>query len=556
MPETLALFRYAIDRHKLSIIVMLSIAVLGETSALAFAAFSSGTEGFSVALVTLVLTMLPATFCALIFFDYGQSQDLVSAQSGCEGWLLRQPIHAWKIALPPILLKTTWISCTWVLFALTLPRFIGDSSVIPVVGPCICFSAAAIWTLVITWLPVRNSWSRLGMLAIAIPSLCALISCTFVTAQPDLVAWKPLTTAVAIFAYVTGVFITVRSVQMAKVSSLGLIAEQGPWVKRSAAGPLEPRRFASDVRALIWHDLASTRVLIRYVLLLAVIPSVLILVFWVPLTGPSLAMALILFVYLGVLASSRIGVHVSKGVLPALFPYIAVSPLKTSTIAWTRLLTIVGVTLAVWSGFLLVLLGWSLWPENRDNWYQWATMRAGELGPAADPLWVGAGWSIAIALATTVLVMGRLVSMLWISLLGRTWVNMLACIVVYLLLAVVLGVFLRWFLQQTDWESTTATMLRWLEMVPAILVGLLLVKTIATAMASYALIQRQLASMQEITCVFLIWTTLTVTIGITLAALIPHPQATLGWCLAATAAAIPLARTLILPVSLSLDRHR
>src|SRR5690606_27057733 len=98
--------------------------------------------------LTLVCCLLPAAIFSLVMFDYGHSGNMLLAESGCSAWLLRMPIHSWKIAVVPIVLRTLWISILWLTMAISLQLFPPNDS-LPRLAPCLCLSAASIWLLVI-----------------------------------------------------------------------------------------------------------------------------------------------------------------------------------------------------------------------------------------------------------------------------------------------------------------------------------------------------------------------------------------------------------------------
>lgn len=88
-------------------------------------------------------------------------------------------------------------------------------------------------------------------------------------------------------------------------------------------------------------------------------------------------------------------------------------------------------------------------------------------------------------------------------------------------------------------------------------VGLLLaLKLAAVACAAVILIRTKLATLAAIAGFVGIWAAVMLTTATVLGLLIPHPQATLLWCIALTALAMPLARLLIMPRALHWNRHR
>jgi hypothetical protein len=114
---------------------------------------------------------------------------------------------------------------------------------------------------------------------------------------------------------------------------------------------------------------------------------------------------------------------------------------------------------------------------------------------------------------------------------------------------------IAWFLQQSTWESATDNALYWLTFLPWLVVTCLLAKAIASMICCQQLRSRRLASSEAITVVVLIWLCLTCLISYTLSLTIPYAWATWPWCSAAVAIFTPLARVLVLPISLHFGRH-
>ncbi len=187
---------------------------------------------------------------------------------------------------------------------------------------------------------------------------------------------------------------------------------------------------------------------------------------------------------------------------------------------------------------------------------RWAEAQATAIGGAATPLAIGIRLSTAIVLGVGVMLLGRMAAFSWIGMTGRTWVVMVVTILLSLASMILFGIVLRWFMQQTDWESTHASAMRTLAMLPWLVGGLLLVKALLTFLIGYVSLSRHLITVTDLVRVIVPWTALTVGLGVVFYLLVPYPFATLTWCLALTALAIPLARVVALPLALSVDRHR
>ncbi len=556
MSEILALTRCAIQRHRTLAIVMLAVLLVGQTLALFVALLLPAGDRESICAVISAMSLFPPAICALVLFDYGQEKDLALTQSGCSDWLLRMPIASWKIAVVPVVLKTLWVAGFLIIFFLTAPMLGIDQAMIPLSGVCFSFAGGLIWILWIAWRPVRTRWSRVILLGIAAPTLYFLLIGVVITGQADQQHWRPLATIVSVVVYAIGAWMVVRAVAFARSSIAGNIPESGRADAVVAGSDYRRREFSSPVRALVWHDLLRTSQHLRYALILGVMPTILIATFFVPLHLATLLILMYLFSCCSGVSIHGIYDNSHQKIAPAMATYLATSPLGTAAIAWTRLLMVVCIALAINACVLLVFVGWSFGAENREIWYRWATEQAIAADAPTDVMSIGFRWSIAIVLGAILLLTSLLASTLWVGMMGRAWLNSAAIFVLSFLLLLLGGVLLRWFLQQTNWESTTESFYRACSYLPALVIGLLIVKAISMVGATMTLGRSKLAAADRIIGIWLIWAALVVAIAAALAGLIPDQRVTFLWCLAVTALVIPAAGVLILPVSVNLDRHR
>jgi hypothetical protein len=558
MSELIALTRCALARHRSVAIVLLALVFVGEAIALVSVELAVGYDRDDVVIAALFCSLMPAGIAAMGIFDFGQEDDLMSPTSGCGQWLLLTPVAPWKIALVPVVLKTAWVSGIWLLFMMTMSGLGSGTSrvVIPWFTPCLCLSGSLIWVLAIAWRPFANGWTRLAALVASLPMLYSTVVFVFMTSQPMHKDWWAVATAWAIVVYVSAVLLTIHAVTLAKTHCMGIVTEAGSDGLQSSKRTHRRRELGGPVRALIWHDVTRTRGFIRYVVVLGVMPTVVAATFFLPLHWGTLSMVSLLFAYFAAIATGGVTGRVNHDVKASLPPYLAASPLDTATIAWTRLASILAIMIPVGGCILLVFAGWAVWEENRSHWYQWAADVTLSSQASGDAVLIGIRCSIAIVLAATVVALGRLVSCLWVGMIGRTWVSAVVGIASGLLLCGLLSVALRWFMQQTDWESTTTSAYHWLGYAPHVVAGLLITKAILVIAATITLWQSRLTTGDRILVAFAVWGAITFSISAVLSVLVPDARITFVSCLAATTLAIPLARILILPVSLSLNRHR
>jgi hypothetical protein len=564
MSELAALVRLSIARHRW-MLVGLSLSVLtGACVAIVWHVWSPGSSGDDVATVALLLSLLPSGIAAIVLFDYGLDQDLIQHQSGCNHWILRMPIDDWKIAIVPVALKTVWISGLWILFV-SIARWMG-SSAIPILMPCIAFSAVGVWILVLSWRPVRHSLMRFAGLVLAAIVLYVALVGAIASPKIEQIEWRVpaiVTSGVAcVSLYVGGILYLIRSTHLARVNPGGIVPTKGysPRVASIAnatphAASLPPMRiYRNQAHALFWHDFQRSIHWIRKIYLLFVIPTIVLYVLFVPVGGFGIVTALFLFAYWAGMAVSRTleSGEASRG-MPV---YLAASPLRTKTLAWTRQLLPLAVALVTFSCLLVLFAGWGCWESNRRAWMGWAEAQARSLDAPDDAFRIGVQLSIAIVLGVGVVALGRIAAFWWVGLTGRPWVSILVTIVTSLGLLVPLGFALSWFLRQKDWESTQASALDFLSWLPWLIGTGLTAKAVLALAASVASWRRGLASAGDLLWICLIWTALTVALAFCFELLLPYRFVTLSWCLAITALAIPLARILVMPLALSMDRHR
>lgn len=553
MSETLALTRFALQKHRLSLIFIIALVAIGVLSAHALAAMEGvGDQRF--AMTALFFTMIPAAVWTFGLFAFSTDRDMLLCESGFIHWLLRLPIADWKLAMVPVALKTIWISLLWIVFALTLQSICEARPWL--LGPAIGFSTVGIWLMVLVWRPFTNGWWRLGAFVLCGLVFYLLLVGVLVEIEQggtSFSRWiKPLVTFGTYGMFLLGVGMSVRAVHLARTNSFGLIPEKGRTRTLAAetAGDWKVRHHRSPRVALIWHDLQKSREIFRWVAVLAVIPAMVLFTVFVPFSVGSYVGVMVVFCYFGFGASALV-LDRTGNVNIVLPPYLAASPLGTATIAWTRMFTIAAIIMTIFSFGLVIFAGWTLFPENRETWNRWA----GEMAATSGVPSAGLGIALATILGTLVVLIGRGVAHMWPSLCGRTWVHFTAIAIFFLGYMIPICVVIGWFLQQTSWEGTRESALYWLTYLPTIAVGALVIKVIGVAISIALLRSRRLASPKAIGWMIGGWLTVTGAIALALHLLIPYPQATLPWCLAAVAVCLPLARVLVLPVSLHFGRH-
>lgn len=559
MSETVALFRIAIASNRLLLSVLLISLGLAQVAALLTMVVGPD-SGAEISLACLYFVLLPAVIASIVLFDYRDNGDMNLPESGCSHWLLRTPVRAWKIAIVPVVLRTAWVFGLWLMFAIAMSRVEFDGE-LPLIAPPVSLAAAAIWVLVIAWRPFRSGWRRLAALAFAVPLLYLCFAATFAAPNLNQVEWRPiaipLSIGLAFGLYLAGVWVAIRSVALARTCTMGLIPAHGRGLSGdgSIAGNSDVRLFRGARHALIHHDWIKSWQMIRRVTLLFVAPGIVAATLLLPLHIVSLVVVLVAFAEFAVVTAWSAAS--AEPTTPALAPYLAASPLRSATIAWSRMVAMLMISAAVYSMIMLVFAGWACWPENRLIWSQWAADRLADLDHSSlSATNVGIRWSIVIVFGWAAFFISRQAAYIWIPMAGRVWltVTMTGISGLFYFTPVVIG--LRWFMQQTDWETTKASALGYLQLLPIVVAGLLVLKLVAVVISIIALNRQRLANKRELVQVVSIWALITLLIATSLALLIPDPRVTLVWCLAVTALMAPLTRVNALPLAVAWDRHR
>ena len=561
MSELLALTRLSLVRSRLLLALMVAAVAMAAATTIFAGQLSPESierDSFAQNLIffTFFFTLIPAAVSSVLLFDYSAESNMNLPESGCSHWILRMPIKSWKIASVPLVLKTLWVTAIWLLFV-AITRYLDLKETVPLVAPSICFSAAAVWVLVLAWHPFRIGWHRIVALLIAVVVLYCCVGAVFVSPNLKQVEWRPAATfatnvAVSVL-YASGVWLTIRAVTIARTSITGVIPEFGEQRDASwlAGGGDRERRFKSPIHALVSHDLTKSKGWIRKTFIIGVIPAILIFTLFIPVSVPSVVLIFFVFAYAAAIAISRSG-HSPDVCMP---PYLATSPLSNATIAWTKFVAPMLLATGVFFFILFAFAGWACWAENREVWLRWSSIRANEVG-SNDVLMIGLRWSTATVIAVATFALGRLASFHWIAMTGRQWVGVVMAVVMGLTILIPMGVLIRWFIQQKDWESTRAAALEYASYLPAMVIGLLIVKGLCVVASIATLRWRNLASLGSVFWGIAIWLAITLLVATSIAMLIPDPRATYLWCFGLTALAIPLARVLVLPAAVAWNRHR
>lgn len=579
MIETMALVRFSIRRHTRFLTILGLMVGTGVLMAFVAPKIIPGSLGDNIGIFGLVMGLGWSALLSIALFDYGGFANLAEGESGCNRWVLGMPIKSWKIAIVPIALRTFWIAGLCVI-ALLVFKITGILNSNPNPAPhslrslllgCICVAALSTWGIAIGWRPFSNGWWRLA--ALGVLGLLAYSALILVLATAEsgpfrhLTGWKAqmraslpaaLTIGVIVL-YVSGVWFSIRAIKLAKVESHGLVPEAGKMV-REAAQAANAKRLEHKTarRALVWYYLAKARPWIRRALVIMA-PGLLMAILFVPLHVVSAIAVFAWTLYTGAIGVTQgEGNHGQKPRYKTnMESFLASSPLPTATIAWTRLATHLGTLAGCMSMGLVVFVGWMIWPENRATWWQWASEQAVASNAPEQTLAIGLRWSLAIVIGVNAFLLFRWATFIWVGYSGRESWTVVFSVCWGVLLLGLLGIVLGWFLTNaTSWDNVRESFWHWMEFLPHLCATLLVIKLICSTLATAFLIKWDLVADAGVVKALLLWLLVAGGLGVGMWALIPDPRATLAWCLTGSVLAIPLARIMVLPVMLQLNRVR
>ncbi len=585
MNETMALVRFTLGKHTFFLKVLAIILGFGITTAFTAPTIFGDGEGGEFGIAVLLETFGLSAVLSIGLFNYGGMSDLVAGESGCNHWVLRMPILSWKIAIVPTVLRTLWLALLAIVLMIVLRLagfLVGDIQTPPnlshllrsfILGTTL-IAAFGIWLSGIGWRPYSNGWWRLAALAaLGLLAYCALLVVCITADERNLyhqadgetLKWLKSLLPSGLIAftplfYVLGVWFSIRAVRIAKTNSHGMVGEAAGILARDAASDriAKPREHKGERRALVWFFIARSKpwLLKSFALM---IPGLLVAILFFPLNILTVIAVFLWAIYMGAIGVAQGEGHHGKRVKynSTITPQLAVSPLSTAKIAWMRLATHVGTLATMMSLGMIVFVGWIIWPENRETWWQWASQCAAAVETPNHVFSVGLRWSLFIVVAVNTVLLCRWVGFLWVGYSGRESWTITQIVVSGVFAIAVVVVVVRWFITHaTDWDTVKESAHYWLQYLPHLLAILLAIKLACTIVATAWIIRWELVSSSGILKLLLLWVLVAGSLGLGSWALIPDARATLALCLVFAVLTVPLARVMVLPVMLQFNRVR
>lgn len=535
-------------------------------------------DGFLFTILS--LTHLPLLLYSIFAIDWwGQGGD--TRVSGFDAFLLRSPIPSSRLVAVVVVARMTAIAVSLTMISIGVWLVARSPSNIQWgVYPAllISLSTTSIAVLAFCWRPFSWNGFRIMTLLVLIPAGYTLMVLPLMLLDLGNRAslgfgWLFL---LFLLLWVGVIWVTYRSLELARCHSYGLQSSEVSWLGRIRlvltdwwsrvpvpSGELTSHRTPV---ALAWFDARQTRATRWGVIGWAGIPMLVILV-CLPLNGATVVIAgLMVLTYVVMATAGGWGEMqgMNRGSQGRSLPLIlAVCPVPRETLAGVKIGRTWWVTLSasvvVWGTVAIVCL-----PLNWTVWKSWSSeMVVGEVMSATA---MGFRVSSAIALASTVFLLGRGLALLWLALMADRRVTypvnlLMVAVMIYGLVRV--G---AWFFVQTDWELMLADFRAFPARIPGFMVGLLLAKLTAVAVALVIAAKQPGQPIAWIAKTLLGWAIAVVLFAAGLAWLIPgqiHVSQTMGtwkpetvhvWM--AVVLSLPLARLLILPWAIGRDLHR
>ncbi|MEZ6086689.1 MAG: hypothetical protein R3C05_01385 [Pirellulaceae bacterium] len=572
MTELNALLKLCFQRHRLIIISSVCLFVLGQIALIASFTFLQREQAETVAGTAMMLCFGPAALFGLWMFDYGHNGNFVLPESGCCHWLLRSPVPGWKIAIVPIVLRSLWYIAWWVSLAMFFRAF-APFPPVPLLLPGISLAAGSIALLVVAWRPFKRGWYRLFLLFFV---AAILYCCMFGLLAPHeirshsytgteaflLNAITSMAQVGAILFFLGSIALAVRSVNFARSSVAGVIPErQSIW---QAIGTQTLTRWETSFRsekrvhgtispakAMVLHELLRMRTSLLPMWFLYMIPLVIGSTFWMQFGGPWFVLVNVLFIYAGLIAVLN-RQNSQTHTLPV---YLSVSPVSTQTLAWTQAFVPLAVSLVLYAHILIPFAYWVTSTELREDWIAWAQRQRTWMHSDLPADAFAIRYTLSCFVVIAAFVFSRIIAATWVGFTGRQWFVVATSVVAGSFYAGLLGAGLYWFMRQTEWTQVQLSVTHFLSQIPSWMHFGLLAKGIVASVVVAIALKSGTVSLKQIVCVALIWAMVTGGVASLLTVLIPDDRLSFGLCVSATALLFPFARTLAMPMAMSLNRH-
>jgi len=413
---------------------------------------------------------------------------------------------------------------------------------------------------------------------VVLPVSYGVVAGGFVAPFIEYEEWRPTailgswTASLAFF--LSGIWTLLNATKLARITPVGSSLQKGLEIDNKAprfisnldnelapSHPLGHPGKTGPLRSLIWHDFVGSKDWIRQVYLVGLIPGTILYSQLTPLHPVSVIGMFFGIIYLAIISNSKHLIQGNEGNRPVtlanhLPTYLATKPISTKAIAWGRQIVPLTTACLTYLWTLVVIGGWSLRESNRTTWMRWATDQAAKLEQIENAWMIGIQLSAAIVLGVGIIFVTRIAANAWVPATGRAWITVANTIGAIICLFAPLIIFLRWFLNQTDWETTEQSAMKAAAYVPIFAATLLILKVTFVVTIGGIGLKRRIFNGSDLLVTLVIWFTVVVVVSLVFHRLIPHDLATLKNCMIAVTLVIPLSRWLGLPLAVAWNRHR
>jgi hypothetical protein len=513
-----------------------------------------------------LLLSLPLLGVTFGLFDFSDRGDISSNATGYQPWLLRTPIKSWKLAAVPIVLKTLWTLIVCGAAALTC-RFFGtplERWFIPSIGIASVFVLACL----ITWHPFRWTYTRLALIGILfVPVyawLIASVSFAFIgehsrTPMDGITITAAGVTGLSTYAFLT--LLALRAIRLARFNVCGQISESSGWASSMRIGstasdagrvldrPTQPPATVSPVAALLNYErakLAGVGAKATFVGWLLI----LLLASQADRVGTdSVVFLTVLFTFPAIFLNEWMSSSLDHKFLPNL---LAVAPIPTTTLVWTRQIITTAIWFASLLGIPILFLIWTLKGANTAMNLAWQRIVASQFDApdAAGRL------GIVLVIVCALLVIRQTTWSVAMSAIDQKRFPYWMIAAKFAIGSAAFGWFLFHFLGFPDWEAWTQWAWQCIAQLPRVLPWLALVKLVILGAATTILYRSGLAKRVTIAALVVGFFTCTLLVAFAAWKLIPSDRVALWHCLAATAVLMPFSRIALAPICLARNRHR
>ncbi|EGF28535.1 hypothetical protein [Rhodopirellula baltica] len=527
----------------------------------------------------MAVTQAPLLLWSIFAVDWS-GPDVERKASGFDAFLLRSPIPSSRLLFVAVVARHAAIAISLLMIAIAIELSMVDRSeherwIYPALW--ISLGTGSMAVLAFCWRPFSWNGYRVLTLLVLIPSGYMVMCWPLVALNPGHPKWLLLAYFPWLLLLLWGgtLWVTYRSLELARANSYGLddagsitarIRESSSSIGERILGVGASVRRSGQASALAWFDGRQSRAM-RWSMIAWIGVPALVLLACLPLNFASVVVAsLIVLTFTAVSTAGGWGEtsSVKRGPQGRAMPLLlAVSPVSREVLAaikvWrtTRLVLLASVvTFGVLGVFSI--------PANQPVWNRWAESMASGTGVSSFAM--GLRVSLAIAMFSTMILVGRGIAMLWLALMADRRVT---AAVTFLASGLLIWGSFRlgsWFASQSEWEVMLQEFRLGVLQIPTWVTWLLWAKLATFVMAFVQAIRQPGRPKAWVAKSVAAWCVSVVLLSAVLMMVLPE-RINLGepwndWTpmfslvVMVIALVIPLARVLILPWAVGRDLHR